>query len=140
MTKEDILNSYHFKIVKKMLLRELPFIKDVDINESDLKVYNTLFLNITIDPYVLSQMLGLPIWNVITNYHRRGEDYITPFMAMLFDTPTRHEDAKQISDLIENILEGVEKSMTLPKELKLTRPLRLGTIIVPASTLPTHMK
>jgi hypothetical protein len=37
MTKEEIENTYEFKIIKKAVMREFPFIKDVFISEDDSK-------------------------------------------------------------------------------------------------------
>ena len=54
MTYQQLMDNYEFKIAKKMLKREYPWIKDVVIREDEINKWNLIFLDVTIDPYELS--------------------------------------------------------------------------------------
>ena len=42
MTYDELLNNYEFKIAKKMLMREYPWIKDVKIKEDEINKWNLI--------------------------------------------------------------------------------------------------
>jgi hypothetical protein len=42
MTYDELINNYEYKIVKKMVMREYPWIKNMDIEEDDLNKIESL--------------------------------------------------------------------------------------------------
>lgn len=139
MTKEELEDNYQFKVTKKALMRELPFIKDVYVDEEDLEKYKTIMVHFIVDPYALGKMFGLPIWNAITRNLQYGHKYTTPLISLFIDGDNRYEDAKPITKAIEEIIQGVAKSPALPNEYKLSRPITHGSFTVLPSSLPPDM-
>ena len=44
-TPEEIYNVYTFKLIKRILKKKFPWIKDVFVNQEDLDKYTRIFLN-----------------------------------------------------------------------------------------------
>ena len=40
MTYQEVIDNYEFKVAKKMLMREYPWIKDVFMNPEEINKYN----------------------------------------------------------------------------------------------------
>ncbi len=56
ITYEELMDNYEFKVSKKMLMREYPWIKDVTYkNPEDINKYNLIFIDIVVDPYELAE-------------------------------------------------------------------------------------
>ena len=58
ITKQELDNNYEYKVVKKVLLREFPFIKSIDVNEDKLNEYSIISLDLTIDPQMITDEYG----------------------------------------------------------------------------------
>ena len=84
MTKEELYNNYEFKIVKRTLMNEFPFIKDVYVKDPDtIDQYRSfIFLDADINPYELSHMYGLKVDKLVEKYLRRGEPYWGPYLSL----------------------------------------------------------
>jgi len=80
MTLEELENNYEFKVAKRLLKKEYPWIKDVGIRvPEEINKWNLIFLDVIIDPYELGRQEG---WTVSPYLRRRmeeeGEDW-TPY-------------------------------------------------------------
>ena len=118
MTYEELLNNYQYKITKKGLMREFPFIKDVlDTTKEDFENYRTtLFITIVIDPYVVALMYNTEVWGGITRALKRGETFESPGLRIFF------EDKNVGSDIVydmNKLIQSVNNSAALPMEYKL---------------------
>ena len=140
-TEEEIKNNYEFKVIVRLLKREFPFIKDVNFkhNEDINKWNDSLYINLDIDPFVLSHMYGLPLWKVIVDYLRRGESYWTPYISIFLDGNDRVRDAEPINKAIGELVHGIHKSPAIPNELKLGKEIRIGSYEVDPSTVPPYL-
>ena len=135
MTREELENNYEYKITKRALMKEFPFIKNVyprddeDINKWKYSIY----LELEIDPYVLSQTYDIPVWDIVTRSLQRGEPYWAPYLGTFF----RDRDVTDTinRDMGETML-AIHKSTALPNELKLDRKLEIGTFITYPQYLP----
>ena len=141
MTKEEVENNYEFKVTKRALMREFPFIKDVNFkhNEDVDKWNSTVYINLDIDPFVMSQMYGLPLWNVIVDYLRRGESYWSPYVSIFLDGDNRVNDAEPIKRAIGELVHGIHKSPAVPNELKLGKEIKVGSFEADPSTVPPYL-
>ena len=135
MTKEELENNYEYKITKRAMMREFPFIKDIyakddeDINKWKYAIY----LELVIDPYILGQIYGIPVWDIVTRSLKRGEDYWAPFLGTFF----RDRDVTDtINRDLETLMNGIHKSKALPDELKLPKQLEVGTFMAHPKSLP----
>ena len=128
MTYEQLIDNYEYKIAKKMLLREYPWIKDVVIREDEINKWNLIFLDVTIDPYELGRQEG---WTVSPYLRRRIEkegEYWTPYLSILYDNVS-WDEARPLQDEINKSLESIHTSPALPIDLRLpgTRKFQIGT-------------
>jgi hypothetical protein len=127
MTYDELINNYEFKIAKKMLLREYPWIKDVDANKDEVNRWNLIFLEITIDPYELGREKDWTVAKYIKNMVRNDGEYWAPYLSTFFSNAT-FEDTHPIQQEIERALESIHTSPAFPIELRLpgTRKFNVG--------------
>jgi hypothetical protein len=141
MTYDELMDNYEFKIAKKMLLREFPWIKDVTIKEDEINKWNIIFLDVTIDPYELGREKG---WTVTRYLRRRIEDdgeYWSPYLSTYYDN-AKYEDTKPLQEEIDKVLSSIHTSPALPMDLRLpgSRKFNVGawyaypTTITPEDT------
>ena len=135
MTKEELDNNYEYKITKRALMKEFPFIKDIsprddeDINRWKYSIY----LEVVIDPYILGQMYGIPVWPYVTRSLQRGEPYWAPYLNTFFNNS---DVIDRINKEMGNTILTIRKSKALPDELKLDKELEIGTFITYPQYLP----
>jgi len=129
MTYEQLMDNYEFKIAKKMLKREYPWIKDVVIKDNDeINKYNLIFLDVIIDPYELG---GQEDWTVTSYLSRTINDlgeYWSPYLSSFF-RDIMWEDARPLQDGVNKALTSIHTSPALPIELRLpgSRKFQVGS-------------
>jgi len=139
MTYEELIDNYEFKVSKKMLMREYPWIKDVQYkNPNDINKYNLIFIDLVVDPYELAEEYG---WDVVWYINRRVRDGDFPnyaYLSILFDGPKSTEGAKDLQNQIEKDLQSIHRSAAIPQELKLPdgRRLTIGGVYVDPNSKP----
>ena len=128
MTYEQLIDNYEYKIAKKMLLREYPWIKDVVIREDEINKYNLIFLDITIDPYELGRQEDWTVSKYLDRSIRDNDEYWSPYLSMFYKDVS-WEDAKPLQDGINKSLESIHTSPALPTDLRLpgTRKFQVGS-------------
>ena len=132
LTYEEFLDNYEFKVAKRMLLREYPWIKDVFFrNPEEVNKYNLIFLDVTFDPFELAQQDGWRLASYIVRTIERGDDFWSPYLSIFFTTNT--DDARALVQEIDKSLESIHSSPAIPKEMKLPehRKLNIGTWHIP---------
>jgi hypothetical protein len=132
LTYEEFLDNYEFKVAKRMLLREYPWIKDVFFrNPEEVKKYNLIFLDVTFDPFELGEQEGWRLASYVITNVQRGDDFWSPYLSTYFRTNT--DDARALVQEIDKSLEGIHSSPAIPKEMKLPehRKLNIGTWHIP---------
>lgn len=131
MTKEEIENNYTYRIVKRALIRELPFIKDIILNDEDIDKYkSTLFFDLIIDPYEMAGHYNTKVWDLIDKKLKRGEGYDSIAPSIFLDEPKRFETGQEITDDIVNIVKQIQSASVVPDELKLKKRLYPSSFIV----------
>ena len=128
MTYEELIDNYEYKIAKKMLLREYPWIKDVVIREDEINKYNLIFLDITIDPYELGRQEDWTVTRYLERSINEQGEYWSPYLSMFYKDVS-WEDAKPLQDGINKSLESIHTSPALPIDLRLpgTRKFQVGS-------------
>jgi hypothetical protein len=128
MTYEQLIDNYEYKIAKKMLLREYPWIKDVVIREDEINKYNLIFLDITIDPYELGRQEDWTVTRYLERSINEQGEYWSPYLSMFYKDVS-WEDAKPLQDGINKSLESIHTSPALPTDLRLpgTRKFQVGS-------------
>lgn len=139
MTIDELKNNYEYKVTVRALKNEFPFIKEVGIKDpSEIDKYETyIFLDLDIDPFVLSQMYNFTVNPIVMRYLKRGEPYWSPYLSSF--TKEDIESTWPIAKKIEELMEGIHQSPAIPRELKLYKQLGIGTYQADPSTLPDMM-
>jgi hypothetical protein len=126
-TTEELYNNYTFKLIKRSLMREFPFIKNVFVNPFDLGKYNTIFLNFDYDPAIWGEMYDDPMVSWLRDVTDKGGyvDLSYPTTA----TDMGYEEYQPIKKSIERVMSDVFNSEAVPQELKIQgqRPVAIGT-------------
>lgn len=143
MTREELYNNYQFKVSKRIIMNEFPFVKDIVVMDEEFinKYKHNLYVDLIIDPYLMADMYGFTVWPAVIRTHKRGEPYWSTGLSIFLDDEDRIELAHPIRRRIEQIFDSVADSEALPNELKLD-----GKSIHPASywaypdTLPSKYK
>jgi len=138
ITPEQLENNYEYKVVKRMIKKEFPWVIDViPPSEKELNEYNLIFLDLVIDPYMLQKEKDWPIIYYIIYNLKHMHEYRATFLSIIFDITYR--EAEDLVDDILSLTKGVKTSPALPQDLKLprNRNFGIGSFIIPSpSVLP----
>jgi hypothetical protein len=126
-TTEELYDNYTFKLIKRALMREFPYIKNVFVNPFDLGKYNTIFLNFDYDPAIWGELYDDPMKSWLKDFVDKGGyvDLSYPMTA----TDMTYEEYQPIKKSIEKVMSQVIQSDAVPPELKIQghRPVAIGT-------------
>ena len=125
-TPEDIYNVYAFKLIKRALRREFPWIKDVFVRQEDLDLYTTIFLNFEFDPTEFSETYGFDTKPWIQEMIDEGKYLDWSYPNLINDMD--YEQYKKVRDGIRRTIKDVSENPALPYEFKFdNRVIDLGT-------------
>ena len=146
MTTEELENNYEFKVIKRALKQDFPFIIDIVVNDEAINKFTLgMYAELIIDPYMIGQMYGLTVWSPVTRDLKEGRDYWSPYLSTLFVTHNpgdfvTHKDAMSVTSpihrLMDKMMEGIHMSRALPDEYKLPKKLLVGSFRATPSSLP----
>ena len=140
MTREELENNYQYKVTKKALMREFPFIKDVYVTDEDLNKWkSTIYMDLIIDPFVLAHQYGFRLWQPIINKLKDGEDYWSPYLSIFASDNDRLEITSPIVNAMNELIDGIRNSPAIPQDFKLNKVLNLGSFRAKPSSVPSNM-
>lgn len=126
ITPENIYDIYVFKLIKRALKKEYPWIKDVFIKQQDLDKYGTIFLNFDFDPEEFAQAYDIEVNSFFDEFIQNGKYLDLSFPNLIGDMV--YEEWKDIRDDIRRLIETVSKNPTIPDEFKIRgRGIDLGS-------------
>lgn len=117
-TLDELYNNYEFKVVKKVLMREYPWIKDVSVNPKDLDYYNIIFMNLDFDPIKLGEDKDWELSPWVKKAYDEGKYYHEMYLS-LFYNKISFEDSDELKQELESLMNSVHNSPALPKDLKI---------------------
>ena len=124
LTPEELNDNYEYKITKKVILREFPWVKEFVVDPNTINDYGLIFVDLYIDPFELAGIEGwtLSRWalNDIKDGHGYGAPYLSTFYHETFDA------VKPVTDKINDTMEAIHKSNAMPDDLKLPKSRRLS--------------
>ncbi len=138
MTPQQLNDNYEYKVTKRVLIREFPWIKDVSFDEDEINKYNLIFLDLYIDPFELSNETGWAISKWALREIGMGEIHKSLYVSSLMKVS--YEESMGLIKKIEKTINSIHSSPAIPKELRLPGNRRLvpGNFITqPNLTLPT---
>jgi hypothetical protein len=137
MTKQELENNYTFRVVSKVLKRQFPFITDISVDDEDLSKYkHSIFLNISVNPFVLGQMFGVKVASYVTRTLERGETYQSIYLSIMFGGSASNE-MHELQELIRKVIKNTTESSSIPHEMRVyDKEFNIGDFIVHPDTLP----
>jgi hypothetical protein len=130
-TPDELRNNYEFKVVKRALMREYPWIKDVIINEEEINRFSIIFIELAIDHELFAQTYDSELTSWVKTAIKHDKKYRGMYPGIILKS---NDDATQskITNGIEDIIDAIHNSPALPQELKLKdgRKLKIGAYIV----------
>lgn len=124
ITPQELKDNYEYKVSARILKQQFPWITSVSFNEDDVNKYGLIFLDLGINPNILSEETG---WQLASyaqyDYENRGM-YNSPYLSTLMDIT--YEQGKELSAQLEKALLSVHNSPAIPSDLKLPRGRKLA--------------
>ena len=124
-TVEELYDNYEFKVVKRAIMKEFPWIKNVTVTQDNLDRYSTIFLDFQVDLPQLLETYDWPVykgakmaWDSNKYFHAM---YLSLFGDISFET------GKDVTRQIDNLFGAVHKSPALPTDLRIKEGRRFGT-------------
>lgn len=118
MTKEEVLNNYEFKLTRKTLIRQYPWIKDV-VPSDDVDNYKTLcFVEIIFNPYELGEQEGWEVASYVGHMGGISNTFMSPYLTTFF---VHREGPNKLETEIENEMTMIHKTPAIPRDLKMDR-------------------
>ena len=140
MTKEEIENSYVFKVVRRALMNELPYIKGVHVDEKLFDSTNSLvFLTLDFDPFIFSLQYNIPLAKIWVNYIRIWGDDSTSVPGIFFKPEYRDKVDSKMKE-IESLVNEIQKSPAIPNEYKIGKKMYPMQYRVLKEYIPQDMK
>lgn len=124
ITKDELYNNYEYKITKKVILNEFPWIKDITFDGENINEYNLIFVTLHMNPFELSDITGWPVYKWALKEIERGDTFNTSYLSIMMGIT--YEQAKPINDEIDETFKSVHKSQAIPPELRLPHDRRLS--------------
>jgi hypothetical protein len=117
-TEEELYNNYEFKIIKRALIREFPWVKDVYTKPEDLMNYNSIFLSVVIDPIELGEQMDWTPNPWVIKSHEQDLEYHSPYISLFFIN-LHESETDDLNEKLKDLIDNVRNSPALPRELKL---------------------
>ena len=129
MSVEELNDNYQFKVIKKALMREYPWIKNVFVTEDDLNKYSLIFYNIDIDPIELGEEMGWEVTPWVKIAADRDKEYHGMYFSLFFNA-INYDQTKDLQAELNDLANSVGQSPAFPKDLLLkgNRQFSLGNI------------
>jgi hypothetical protein len=118
MTAEDVQNNYTYKVIRKVLMREYPWIKDVQLDVPRMNDFKyVIFLDIFIDPYELGKEHEWEVARWIESSIKRNEPYDSTMLSLFFVGSM--DEMREQKDDVNKTIEEVQSSPAIPPEMRL---------------------
>jgi len=138
-TREEIENNYEFKVMRRLLKKEFPFITDMSLTHNWDDYKSLLFVDISLSPKTLMEYLNIPITPSSTKYLKYSSTSV-PYMSMLF--PSRYNKGDVITDLAKNIqavITRVHQSSSIPDDMRLPRDVSVSSFDISSYDVSDNM-
>ena len=123
MTAQEIQDNFTYKIVRKVLLREFPWIKDVQLDLEGLEKFDyVIFLDVYINPYILGEERGFEVSHWIESSIRNKEDYSTSVITMYFNGSS--DEMRAVTQELNDTILTTQDSPAIPVDLRLPEDKR----------------
>jgi len=131
MSGDELRNNYEYKVVRRALMKQYPWIKDVTFDEEDLNKYNLIFLNLIVYPAEMGESYGFEMNPWIKSRVQRGEKYYGTYPSLIFNI-TFEQGKDEVTIPIDDMIREIHNSPALPEDLRLPRgrQFQVGSYII----------
>ena len=118
-TVEELYDNYEFKVVKRAILREFPWIKNVTVTQWNLDKYSTIFLDFDVDLPRLLETYGWEPYPGALRAWKKNKYYHSMYLSLFGNVS--YEEARPVTKDIEKLATAVGDSPALPSDLKIKK-------------------
>lgn len=131
MTPDELRNNYEFKVVRRAIMKEFPYVLGVGFIEHEINNYNLIFLEIVVDPIKMGEVYGWGLNPWIEKIIDSGQRYRATYPSLIFNA-SYGEARDKVNEPIMDLIEGIHRSPALPNDLKLPqgRTFYIGSFTV----------
>jgi hypothetical protein len=117
LSPEELYDVYTFKLIKRVLKKRFPWIKDVFVKREDLEKYNLIFLNFNIDPYEFAKKYNHEVKDMFDRLIKDGQylDISHPHLL----TDMTYEEWSSIRRQMKGAINDVMDNPSVPREYKI---------------------
>lgn len=129
-TKEEIEDSYEFKVVRRVLKKENPWIKGMVLSPTWEEYKSLLFVDLIINPFEYLKTIDIELPDGENPYRDYYYTNGVPYLSMYI--PYRFKKSELASDKekeIKRTILRVQQSPAIPTEMKLPRELAISSWI-----------
>jgi len=125
-TTEEIENNYEFKVMKRLIKKEFPFITDMKLTDNWSDYNSLLFVDVSLNPYLLMEHLNIPDIPSSKRYLRVFSHSIA-YLSMLFPSSfNRDESISNLAKKVQATITRVHQSPSIPDDMRLPRPVSIS--------------
>jgi len=125
-TREEIEDNYEFKVIKRLLKKEFPFITDIKLTDNWADYRSLLFVDLSLSPTLLIQQLDIPDTPSTRKYLNIFTSF-SPYLSTLF--PSKYDRDERITNLgkkVQATVTKVQQSPSIPYDMKLPKPVSIS--------------
>jgi len=116
-TVDELYDNYEFKVVKRAIMREFPWITNVTVTQQNLDAYNSIFLDLEVNLPHLLETYGWGPYRAAKRAWEENKYFHSMHLSLLGDVS--FEDAKPVANDIEKLYKSISHSPALPTDLRL---------------------
>lgn len=124
ITKDELYNNYEYKVTKRVILNEFPWIKDITYDGGNINEYNLIFVALHMDPFELSDLTGWSVYKWALKDIEENHIFSTSYLSSMMNIT--YYEALPITEQIDETFKSVHKSQAIPPDLRLPYDRRLS--------------
>ena len=124
MTVQDVMDTYEFKVAKKVMMDRYPFIIDITpTSDEDIQKFNSLlFVKIFVDGNKIQEYFKSPLRKSIFRDMEKGWEYYTPFLSMMFEGNLEvSQRTSRVQKDSDTLFDKIHRSPAIPNEVKIPK-------------------
>lgn len=128
LTVEELYNNLEFKLAKKLVKLEYPWVKDLIVyNPENLNKYGLIFVEPVIDAEELAREYDFDLPAFVHYYIRTDRQFFSPYLSTMFTNHNNSTDISiDISNKIEKLFKTIHNNPAIPDTMRLPRDRRLA--------------
>lgn len=118
ITEQEVYDNYEFKVIKRALMREYPWVTDVKVSQEDLDSYTLIFLELDVDIPKLLEQTGWSLTSWVQRAYNQGKYYHGNNIGLFIDKPALTV-TRLLQTEMDKFIDDIHKSPALPEDLKI---------------------